>query len=224
MAKVKILYVEDEGALARITGDALARSGFDVTWRQDGISANSAFQYSSFDICLIDVMIPRMDGYKLVQNIRRVNPDIPIMFLTARSLSEDVVKGFEIGANDYLKKPFSIEELIVRIRELVKRSVAKSVINYHFDYQRMELVYHDQSFSLTHRENEILKRLIENKNEVINTRHLVRELWGDDDQYNIRSLNVFISKIRSYLINDPNVQILNVRAVGYKLVTILNEQ
>jgi DNA-binding response OmpR family regulator len=221
-----ILYVEDEAALARITSDTLRRNDFNVTLADNGLTALELFKTHSYDLLVVDVMMPKMDGYTLVKEIRKINREIPVIFLTARVLTEDVVKGFETGGNDYLRKPFSIEELIVRINELLKRSAAPAkepvhvyeLGSYVFNSLKMELVHPEETIQLTHRENEILKRLVQKKNEVTDGRQLLLELWGDDGFYNARSLNVFITKMRKYFHRDDSIAIVNVRAVGYKLI------
>lgn len=221
-----ILYVEDETALAKITSDTLRRNDFNVTLADNGLAALELFKAHTFDLLIVDVMMPKMDGYSLVKEIRKINAAVPVIFLTARVLTEDVVKGFETGGNDYLRKPFSIEELIVRINELLKRTAAPAktspstyeIGEYTFNALKMELVHPQETIQLTHRENEILKRLVEKKNEVADGRQILLELWGDDGFYNARSLNVFITKMRKYFHRDDSIAIVNVRAVGYKLI------
>lgn len=221
-----ILYVEDETALAKITSDTLRRNDFNVTLADNGLAALELFKAHAFDLLVVDVMMPKMDGYSLVKEIRRINAAVPVIFLTARVLTEDVIKGFETGGNDYLRKPFSIEELIVRINELLKRSAAPAktaasmyeIGEYTFNALKMELAHPQETIQLTHRENEILKRLVEKKNEVADGRQILLELWGDDSFYNARSLNVFITKMRKYFHRDEAIAIVNVRAVGYKLI------
>ncbi len=224
MNRTKILYVEDEAGLARIMGITL-KQYYEVTVANDGLSALENFKSAHFDICVVDIMLPKMDGYTLVQKIREINTLVPVIFLTARTLTDDVVKGFAMGGNDYLKKPFHIEELIARINELVKRSSAGKNVShtyeigsYKFNYHKMQLSHENETFVLTPRENEILKRFAEKKNEVVDTQQLLLELWGDDSFYNARSLNVFMAKIRKYFTKDSNISIVNIRAVGYKMI------
>ena len=224
MNRRKILYVEDEAGLARIMSITL-KQYYDVTVASDGLIALEHFKSEHFDICITDIMLPKMDGYTLVQKIREINTLVPVIFLTARTLTDDVVKGFAMGGNDYLKKPFHIEELIARINELVKRSSAGKNVShtyeigsYKFNYHKMQLSHENETFVLTPRENEILKRFAEKKNEVVDTQQLLLELWGDDSFYNARSLNVFMAKIRKYFTKDSNISIVNIRAVGYKMI------
>jgi DNA-binding response OmpR family regulator len=224
MQTITLLYVEDELSLGKITSDTLKKNGFNVIWAKDGYEALEFLSNNKIDICVIDVMLPKLDGFKLVMEIRKNNKLLPVLFLTARVLTEDVLKGFEIGGNDYLKKPFSIEELIFRIKELVKRNNISNISNiyqigrYVFNYTKMEIYLDDQKIGLTHRENEIIKRLYVNVNDVVNRSEILQELWGDDSYYNGRSLDVFMTKIRKYFSADPSILIKNIRGVGYKLI------
>ncbi|MDV6167875.1 response regulator transcription factor [Flavobacterium sp. DG1-102-2] len=229
MNEIRVLYAEDELALGRITGDMLVKNGFNVKWVHDGTAALEAFSPGSFDICVIDVMMPGIDGYSLVKEIRKADADIPVIFLTARSLIEDVVKGFETGGNDYLKKPFSIEELIVRMNALLKRT-AKPIVSdeaqvskfsigkFKFDYSTMELACADKTIVLTNLENELLLRLITNKNAVLPRQRVLLELWGDDTFFAARSMDVFITKLRKHFADDERISIVNIRGVGYKMI------
>jgi DNA-binding response OmpR family regulator len=224
METITLLYVEDELSLGKITSDTLKKNGFNVIWAKDGFEALEFLSNNKIDICVLDVMLPKLDGFKLVMEIRKNNKLLPVLFLTARVLTEDVLKGFEIGGNDYLKKPFSIEELIFRIKELVKRNNISNISNiyqigrYVFNYTKMEIYLDDQKMGLTHRENEIIKRLYINVNDVVNRSEILKELWGDDTYYNGRSLDVFMTKIRKYFSADPSILIKNIRGVGYKLI------
>lgn len=224
MESITILYVEDELSLGKITNDTLKKNGFNVIWAKDGKEALEIILKSKIDIAVIDIMMPKLDGFNLVIEIRKTNNLLPILFLTARVLTEDVIKGFEIGGNDYMKKPFSIEELIIRIKELVKRNKISNPLNtyligkYTFNYVRMEITLQDQKISLTHRENEIIKRLYLKANEIVSRTEILIDLWGDDSYYNGRSLDVFITKIRKYFSEDQSIAIKNIRGVGYKLI------
>jgi DNA-binding response OmpR family regulator len=224
MESITILYVEDELSLGKITNDTLKKNGFNVIWAKDGKEALEIILKSKVDIAVIDIMMPKLDGFNLVIEIRKTNNLLPILFLTARVLTEDVIKGFEIGGNDYMKKPFSIEELIIRIKELVKRNKISNPLNsyligkYTFNYVRMEITLQDQKISLTHRENEIIKRLYLKTNEIVSRTEILIDLWGDDSYYNGRSLDVFITKIRKYFSEDQSIAIKNIRGVGYKLI------
>jgi DNA-binding response OmpR family regulator len=229
MSDIRVLYAEDELSLGRITNDMLVKNGFNVKWVHDGTAALDAFVTGSFDICVIDIMMPGLDGYSLVKEIRKADTDIPVIFLTARSLTEDVVKGFETGGNDYLKKPFSIEELIVRMNALLKRTAkpmmeeeqqpAKFTIGkYNFDYSLMELSSEAKNIVLTNLENELLLRLITNKNAVLQRQRVLLDLWGDDTFFAARSMDVFITKLRKHFSDDDTISIVNIRGVGYKMI------
>jgi DNA-binding response OmpR family regulator len=226
MHELKVLYLEDEHSLGKITSDILSKSGFLVDWIQDGTTGLSKFRSNSYDICVVDIMMPGMDGYAFVNELRKIDENVPVIFLTARSLTEDVIKGFETGGNDYLKKPFSIEELIVRMNALLKRvrvePVEKPTVlqvgQYTLKYESMELIHAGKSQVLTHRENELLYRLILHKNHVLDRQKVLLELWGDDTFFNARSMDVFITKLRKYLAADVQLSIVNIRGIGYKLI------
>lgn len=229
MSDIRVLYAEDELSLGRITNDMLVKNGFNVKWVHDGTAALDAFSPGSFDICVIDIMMPGLDGYSLVKEIRKADTDIPVIFLTARSLTEDVVKGFETGGNDYLKKPFSIEELIVRMNALLKRTAKPmmeeeqqpsrfTIGKYNFDYSLMELSSEAKNIVLTNLENELLLRLITNKNAVLQRQRVLLDLWGDDTFFAARSMDVFITKLRKHFSDDDTISIVNIRGVGYKMI------
>lgn len=226
---VKILLVEDEALLARIIKDSLESRGYQVAHAVDGNQGLEMFATQNPDIVVMDVMMPRMDGFTLATEIRRYNTKIPIIFLTARSRVEDVVKGFEIGGNDYLRKPFSMEELIVRIKALLQRNSSSETTEvreeskfqigaYEFDPVKQTLYHPNSRVTLSHRESELLRKLCMNRNEVMERGPVLKELWGDDSIFNARSMDVYITKIRKHLQYDPSVQIINVRGIGYKLV------
>lgn len=227
MNNPSVLFVEDEAALARITANTLRGEQFNVTIAATGDKALELFRSKEFDICIVDVMMPGIDGYSLVREIRKSNSDIPVIFLTARIMKDDVIEGYNAGGNDYLRKPFSIEELIVRMNELLRRREAAGknpvpaqvqVGAYVFNAARMELAHPNEIIQLTHRESEIVKRLTGSRNEIVTIQSILLELWGDYNYYSSRSLNVFVTKIRKYFRHDPAIRIINVRSVGYKLV------
>ncbi len=225
-----ILLVEDEPSLALIVQDSLESRGFTVDFAADGEAGLAQFRQRCPDIVVADVMMPRLDGFSLAAQIRRENAGVPILFLTARSQTADVVRGFELGGNDYLKKPFSMDELIVRIRALLARAQPPAPVpetvpagpltlgRYQFDYPRQKLRLDAHEETLTNREAELLKRLHDQRNQVLERGAVLRELWGDDSFFNGRSLDVFITRLRRCLKNDPQVQIVNVRGIGYKLI------
>ncbi len=224
--KVKVLVVEDEVTLAMIIKETLEeKEDFIVYIAENGEEGLHQFHSLAPDIIVADVMMPRIDGFEMVHLIRQSDEHIPILMLSARSAVNDVVKGFETGCNDYLKKPFGMNELIVRIKALLKRShihkkqtVIFEIGNYKFDPVTQTLFYLDQIQLLSNRESEILKRLCENRNEILQIKNLLLDLWGDDSIFNAKSLHVFITKLRKRLSQDPDIQILNVRGIGYKLV------
>lgn len=221
-----ILLVEDEPALGMIVKDSLEVRGFRVRYAADGQQGLELFRQECPDIVVADVMMPRLDGFSLAELIRRDNPRVPIIFLTARSQPADVVRGFELGANDYLKKPFSMDELIVRIRARLGQPAPAATPagvltlgQYQFDHPKQRLHRPGREEQpLTHREAELLKRLYDQRNQVLERTTVLRELWGDDNFFNGRSLDVFITRLRRYLRDDPQVQIVNVRGIGYKLM------
>jgi DNA-binding response OmpR family regulator len=225
-----LLFVEDELSLARIVQDSLETRGFVVHHAADGAQGWELFGTVRPDLVVADVMLPVRDGFALASQIRQVDAHVPILFLTARSQPADVVQGFELGGNDYLKKPFSMEELVVRIRALLGRPPAPApttlagplaIGRYRFDHTQQRLALADGSqpvASLTHREAELLKCLLDQRNQVLTRTAVLQALWGDDSFFNGRSLDVFITRLRRYLRHDPQIQIVNVRGVGYKLL------
>ena len=222
--KIKILLAEDEPALALIIKESLETRNFDVLHCANGEEAFEAFSKQKFDLLVLDVMMPKKDGFSVAKDVRKMDKTIPIIFLTAKSQTQDVVEGFNAGGNDYLKKPFSMEELIVRIHSLLGRINANkteekiAVGTYYFDFIKQTLHFSELIITLTHREAELLLLLIENKNEVLDRSIVLKKIWGNDDFFNGRSMDVFITKLRKKLNLDPNIQIINVRGQGYKLI------
>ncbi|MBQ9556474.1 MAG: response regulator transcription factor [Muribaculaceae bacterium] len=229
---INILLAEDERTLAMIIKDTLDGQGFHVTIAYDGEEALRLFAASRPDVLVADVMMPKLDGYELVRRIRKTDQQTPVIFLTARSAVGDVVHGFEMGANDYLKKPFGMQELIVRIKALLGRAWAMpslpetevtrfTIGQFLFDavVQRLTHVPTGSRNELSYRESEILRRLCLHPNEVVTSQSLLLELWGDDSFFNNKSLHVFITKLRHRLSQDPSLRIVNVRGIGYKLIT-----
>jgi DNA-binding response OmpR family regulator len=221
-----VLLIEDEPALGMIVSDSLGVRGFKVIHALNGAEGLSMFREHQPDIVVADVMMPEMDGFTMAELIRKENPNIPIMFLTARSQTADVVRGFELGGNDYLKKPFSLDELIVRINALLRSKpvvqdalpALLSIGRYRFDPSRQKLMLDGQEVLLSHREAELLRRLYEQRNQVLGRSSVLTELWGDDSFFNGRSLDVFITRLRRYLREDAKIQIINIRGIGYKLI------
>jgi len=225
MSKQHVLYLEDDSHIGELTTEMLQKAGFIVVWANDGKEGLNKFKEQQFDICIIDIMMPKLDGYTLVKTIRATNIFIPIIFLSARVLTEDIIKGFEIGGDDYVRKPFSVEELIVRMKRLLNKNSIESyeakIVNigkYILNFERLELKIGDQITELSPRAGELLYRMATAKNRILSRRETLLDLWGDDNFFNSRSLDVFISKIRKCLSADGSIKIINIRAMGYKLI------
>lgn len=224
----KILYAEDDETLAFLTKDNLEQNKYEVTHCGFGDLCLEAFKKEHFDICILDIMLPKMDGFELAAEIRKINTDIPIIFLSAKTLKEDRIKGLRLGADDYLVKPFSIEELLLKIEIFLKRSQKNntpeksiySVGNYFFDSKNY-LVFNDTGkINLTQRESELLKLFLDNKNTVLKREQILTSLWGDDDYFMGRSLDVFISRLRKILVNEKGISIENLHGIGFKFSII----
>lgn len=226
--KIQILLAEDDNNLGFVVKDSLKSNGFDVTLCLNGEDALKAFANGTFDICLLDVMMPKKDGFAVAETIRELNKDIPIIFLTAKTMQTDKVKGFTLGADDYITKPFDFQELILRINAILKRSllitdkevesvVAYEIGKYHFDIKNQVLMTTNFEQKLTKKETRILTFLCENMNDIASREQLLKNIWGNDDYFSGRSMDVFISKIRKYLSADTNIQITNIHGVGFKL-------
>lgn len=223
--KITILLAEDEPALGLIIKESLETRNFKVFLAENGVDAYNTYKKEDIHLLVLDVMMPKKDGFTLAKEIRMEDDTIPIIFLTAKSQTQDVVEGFTIGGNDYLKKPFSMEELIVRINNLLNRikmqhtSEILQIGDYTFDFPKQTLQYQkDDSEQLTHREAHLLFHLIKNKNEVLERSLILNKLWGNDDFFNARSMDVFITKLRKKLKQDNSLQIVNIRGFGYKLI------
>ena len=224
--QVHILYVEDDETIAFLTRDNLELRGYRLDHVQDGIEALDHFDKNSYDLCLIDIMLPKMDGYSLATRIRQKNRDIPILFLTAKSLTEDKIKGFSLGADDFITKPFSIDELVLRIEVFIKwsknsvpdRSAIIRLGNAEYDYPNQRIKAAGKDIQLTQRENELLKYLIEHSNHLVKREDILKSIWGDDDYFLGRSLDVFVSRLRKILKSVPEVKIENVHGVGFRFI------
>jgi len=224
--KAHLLYVEDDESLSFVTRDNLELQGYQITYCADGKKALEAIQAQSFDLCVLDVMLPEVDGFTIAREIRKTNTEVPIIFLTARSLKEDRIHGLKLGADDYLTKPFSIEELILKIEVFLRRSkivnntFEQSVFQigkYEFNYKNLALKAEESSKSLTQKEADLLYLFIQNKNEVIKRSIILEKLWGEDDYFMGRSLDVFISRLRKYLKTEEAIKIENIHGVGFRL-------
>ena len=222
--KNKVLFVEDEADLTLIVADTLRGLGYDVVTAADGVEGLDRYRSEGADIIVADVMMPRMDGFTMAKGIRKMSPEVPLLFLTAKSTIDDVEEGFEIGANDYLKKPFELRELIVRIKSLLKRyganrqeDVKYQIGAYTFNVTTQTLSYEDKSTELSHFESKILERLAANIGKTVDASELMIAVWQRDDPSNRNSLHGYIHKLRRALRHDPNISIINQRGFGYML-------
>ncbi|MDX2045925.1 MAG: response regulator transcription factor [Chitinophagaceae bacterium] len=227
MSKTKVLYVEDELFLGKIVKESLESRGFEVAMEADGAKVLTLFKKNQPDICVLDIMLPNKDGFEIAEDIRRINPFIPIIFLTAKTQTEDVVKGFSTGGNDYIRKPFSMEELIVRIQNALRskkepdNKISGDVVKmgkYTFQLNRQTLHDGNEERKLSFRESELLKLLFANKERIIDRKDVLNMLWGNDSFFNSRNLDVYITKLRSYLKEDPSLEIITIKGVGYRFV------
>jgi DNA-binding response OmpR family regulator len=225
MSKPHILYVEDDEVLSFVTKDNLELNGYDVTHAKDGKEAIEFFKKGTFDLCLVDVMLPEIDGFEVAEKIRSRHSEIPIIFLTAKSLKEDKIKGLKIGADDYITKPFSIEELILKIKVFLKRkyitgSQELSVLTvgaYTLDHDNLQLSGNEETVQMTKKEADLLKILITNKNKIVERGLILERIWGENDYFMGRSMDVFISRLRKYLKKDKSINIENIHGVGFRL-------
>lgn len=223
--KSKILYVEDELFLGKIVKETLESKGFEVFMETNGLQALSLFTSVQPDICVIDIMLPGLDGFELVNEMRKVNQKVPIIFLTAKVQTEDVVKGFKVGGNDYMRKPFSIEELIVRVQYLLQIKNQSPILQeeepigpYLFQPNKQLLLRGSFVQKLSFRETELLKILLIHKNEIVQRKDVLLHIWGNDSFFNSRNLDVYIAKLRSYLKEEPGINILTIKGVGYRFI------
>lgn len=228
MSKTKVFYAEDELFLGKIVKESLESRGFEVVMEADGEKATGVFKKIQPDICVLDIMLPNKDGFTIADEIRELNEDVPIIFLTAKTQTEDVVKGFSLGANDYIRKPFSMEELIVRIHNALRnkaeapqniKSDSVSIGNFTFHLNRQVLNDGKAERKLSYRESELLKLLYENREKIIDRREILNLLWGNDNFFNSRNLDVYITKLRGYLKGDPSLEIITIKGIGYRFVT-----
>jgi DNA-binding response OmpR family regulator len=223
----KILYVEDDTNLGFVTTDNLEQHGYNTIYCKDGKTALEKFKKEKFDLCILDVMLPEVDGFTIAKTIREQNSSIPIIFLTAKTMKEDKIAGFKTGADDYITKPFSIEELIMRIEVFLKRSKVSgnnetlptqfTIGKYAFDFNNLSLTAGKVKNQLTLKEAEVLRYFCMNQNKILKREDILRSLWGDDDYFMGRSLDVFISRLRKYLSADPSICIENIHGVGFKM-------
>lgn len=223
--KTKIFYVEDEPALGKIVSDTLAKQGYDVFWEKDGSRVLSYFENETPDVCILDIMLPNTDGYSLCKTIRGLFPGLPVIFLTAKTDTSHVVAGFEAGGTDYIRKPFSIEELIARIENqislrkgrMIRENITENlnIGRYVLDASRYELRSPGGMVKLSNRDMQLLKMLYANRNSITSRKDLLLTVWGDDSYFNSRNLDVYIRKLRNYFADDPAIQIITLKGSGY---------
>ncbi|MDD4488995.1 MAG: response regulator transcription factor [Paludibacter sp.] len=225
--KVKILLCEDDENLGMLLREYLQTKGYDADLQPDGEAGYKAFTRGKYDLCVLDVMMPKKDGFALAADIRSINTDVPIIFLTAKSMKEDILQGFKLGADDYLSKPFSMEELLSRIESILRRVRGKKVKDvvifnigaFTFDAQKQTLAFDGETKKLTTKESELLRLLASNANNILERNYALKSIWEDDNYFNARSMDVYITKLRKLLKDDPNVAIINIHGKGYKLIT-----
>lgn len=225
MKKTKVLYVEDEVFLAKIVSETLQGRGYDVILEGDGGKAVDQFRKEKPDVCVLDIMLPNKDGFAIADEIRDKDTEVPIIFLSAKSQTSDVVNGFKTGANDYIRKPFSIEELIVRIENVLKHknlpveeAEEVKIGDYTFNTRRQTLTHPDEQRKLSYRESELLKLLYENRDKIVERSEILTLLWGSDSFFNSRNLDVYITKLRGYLKHDASIEIITIKGIGYRFV------
>jgi len=225
--KLKIFFCEDDENLGMLLREYLQAKGYSTDLFADGEIGYKGFMKVKYDLCVLDVMMPKKDGFTLAQEIRAINPDIPIIFLTAKTMKEDILEGFKLGADDYLTKPFSMEELLLRIEAILRRvkgKKLKEVASYRlgkflFDTQKQTLSYRDKTTKLTTKESELLNLLCAHANDVLERNYALKTIWVDDNYFNARSMDVYITKLRKLLKDDPDIEIINIHGKGYKLIS-----
>ena len=225
--RLKILLCEDDENLGMLLREYLQAKGFVAELCADGEAGFKAFLKTKFDICVLDVMMPKKDGFTLAQEIRSANTDVPIIFLTAKTLMEDILEGFKLGADDYITKPFSMEELVFRIEAILRRTKGKKsrestvyrLGQFTFDTQKQLLQIGEKQTKLTTKENELLALLCSHSNEILQRDFALKTIWIDDNYFNARSMDVYITKLRKHLKDDPQIEIINIHGKGYKLIT-----
>ncbi|MBQ2554770.1 MAG: response regulator transcription factor [Prevotella sp.] len=224
--KLKILLCEDDENLGMLLREYLQAKEYDVELCPDGEAGYRAFLKTKFDLCVLDVMMPKKDGFTLAGDIRAASPDVPIIFLTAKQLKEDILEGFKLGADDYITKPFSMEELVMRIEAILRRVKGKKnkesslykIGEFTFDTQKQMLTIGDKQTKLTTKENELLALLCSHANEILQRDFALKTIWIDDNYFNARSMDVYITKLRKHLKEDPQIEIINIHGKGYKLI------
>lgn len=225
MLKIKILLAEDDENLGSLLKEYLQLKNYEVDWALDGEQAFRLFRRNTYDICILDIMMPVKDGLTVAKEIKAINNDIPVIFLTAKSMKEDVLEGFAIGADDYISKPFNMEELIFRIEAILRRTKSSfdpgqtfKIGKYIFNPQKQILTINGNTQNLTTKETELLKLLCQHANKILDRNYALKAIWFDDNYFNARSMDVYITKLRKYLKEDTSVQIINVHGKGFKLI------
>lgn len=225
--KPQILLCEDDTNLGMVLKNYLELNDYNVTLERDGKLGLAAFQREKFDLCLLDVMMPNMDGFTLAEEIRDVNPDVPLFFLSAKTMKDDIIQGYKLGADDYITKPFDSEVLLHKIKAILKRNeeLHREEVNaeydlgkYHFNPRLRELIIDGKTQTLSPKENELLKMLSEYKNDLLSREIALKKIWGSDTYFNGRSMDVYIAKLRKYLKEDPAIEIVNIHGNGFRLV------
>ena len=225
--KPKILLCEDDTNLGMVLKNYLELNDYDVILERDGRLGLAAFQREKFDICLLDVMMPNMDGFTLAEEIRDINPDVPLFFLSAKTMKDDIIQGYKLGADDYITKPFDSEVLLLKIKAILKRNEEENRISdniefdlgrYHFNPKLRELKHDDMTQTLSPKENELLKMLAEHLNDLLPRDKALKKIWGSDTYFNGRSMDVYIAKLRKYLKDDEKIEIVNIHGNGFRLV------
>jgi len=229
--QTKIFFCEDDENLGMLLREYLQVKGYAADLFSDGEAGFKGFVKEKYDICILDVMMPKKDGFTLAQEIRSLNPEIPIIFLTAKTMKEDILEGFKIGGDDYMTKPFSMEELLLRIEAILRRVKGKKLKDvpvyklgsFTFDTQKQTLAMADRITKLTTKECELLSLLCSHANEVLERNYALKTIWVDDNYFNARSMDVYITKLRKLLKDDPNIEIINIHGKGYKLISPADE-
>ncbi len=225
--KAKLLLCEDDTNLGSVLKNYLELNDYEVILERDGRLGLAAFQREKFDLCLLDVMMPNMDGFTVAEEIRDVDPDIPLFFLSAKTMKEDIIQGYKLGADDYITKPFDSEVLLLKIKAILKRNEEQNrestnleydLSTYHFNPKLRELSHSGQMHTLSPKENELLKMLAEHKNDLLPREQALKRIWGSDTYFNGRSMDVYIAKLRKYLKDDPKIEIVNIHGNGFRLV------
>ena len=230
--KLRILLCEDDENLGMLLREYLQAKGYYADLYADGESGYKAFLKGKYDICVLDIMMPKKDGFQLAQEIRTINSDVPVIFLTAKALKEDILEGFKLGADDYITKPFSMEELVMRIDAIMRRVKGKKgkeitmykIGKFTFDTQKQVLIVDDMSTKLTTKESELLSLLCAHVNEILERNFALKTIWIDDNYFNARSMDVYITKLRKHLKADPSIEIINIHGKGYKLIAPETEE